>query len=136
MRLCNETITVICSSLDEETGYDVYTPVVISGCSWFAQVVTSVDAQSKLGGLKAATKVSIRIPEEAEVEDDREYVRPENYTDPATQWTLKVGDIVVRGAVRSTSLSDIRAHTEHCTILGSVDNRRAPHAPHWRVTGS
>ena len=54
-------------------------------------------------------------------------------------WTLKGGDIVVRDLVTGDDWTPARlkaAYAECVTVLGVTDNRRAPNAPHWRVTGT
>lgn len=135
MRLCNETITVFNAKLDPETGMDAYYPTVISGVSWYCETASTVDTS----GLKAADKFTIRIPEDAGFSGKR-YVPPAAYAtgDPASVFTLKTGDIIVKGAVDQAGLrpADLqRICGELVTILGVTDNRRAPNARHWRVVG-
>lgn len=137
MRLCNETITVFNTRLDAETGFNVYIPTVITGASWRCEVASVVDAQ---GGLKAANKFIIRIPEDASF-SGKTYVSPAAYAqkDPKKFFTLKNGDIVVRGAVEDSCLkpADLqRLFGEVVTILGVADNRRALNAKHWKVVGA
>lgn len=135
MKLCSETITVFNTRLDESTGKDLYYPTVISGASWYCEIVSTVNE-----GLKAANKFTIRIPENADFggkvyADTLTYANAEDVTG---LFTLKNGDIVVRGAVTDTGLRPAVLHKNYevFTILGVTDNRRAPHAPHWKVVGA
>lgn len=135
MKLCDEVITVFNAQLDAETGMDAYYPTVISGVSWYCETASTVDAS----GLKAADKFTIRIPEDADFSGKR-YVPPAAYAtgDPAAVFTLKTGDILVKGAVDQAGLrpADLqRMCGEIVTVLGVTDNRRAPRARHWRVVG-
>ena len=73
----------------------------------------------------AASKVVVRIPEEA---------APEGFG-------LKAGDIIVKGdasATESPTPAKLKAAygADCATVLAVTDNRRAPKAPHWRVTGA
>ena len=136
MKLCSETITVFNARLDENSGYDVYIPTVINGVSWHCEIASSVDSS----GLKAANKFTIRIPEDADF-SGKMYASPTAYAegDPDNLFTLKSGDIIVRGAVVDTGLkpADLqRLFGEVVTILGVTDNRRTPNARHWKVVGA
>lgn len=135
MRLCDEVITVFNAQLDVETGMDAYYPTVISGVSWYCETASTVDAS----GLKAADKFTIRIPEDADFSGKR-YVPPAAYAtgDPAAVFTLKNGDVIVKGAVDREGLTPsalLKLCGEIVTILSVTDNRRAPRARHWRVVG-
>ncbi len=96
MRLCNEAITVFNVKFNSETDKDEYYATVITGVSWFCEIVSAVDQ-----GLKAANKFVIRIPQDADF-DGKTYVDPLEYakkTDVTGFFTLKNGDIVVHGVV-------------------------------------
>lgn len=58
MQLCNDTITLYNRRFDPEEDCDVYGRTVIRGVHWFNSDATTVDST----GLKAANKVTIRIP--------------------------------------------------------------------------
>ena len=123
MKLCNDTITVFNARVDPDAGGNVWTPTVITGASWYMTDASTVDASK--GGLVAASKVIARIPEDA---------APEGFG-------LKAGDIIVKGdasATESPAPAKLKkAWGADCmTVLGVTDNRRAPKAPHWRVTGT
>ena len=62
MKMCNDTITVFNRRLDPDTGYEIYTPTVIRGVSWYSHVDSAVTSD----GLKAANKITIRIPIDAD----------------------------------------------------------------------
>ena len=135
MRLCNETITVFNPRLDKDKDCDVYCGTVIQGVSWYCEIASNVDSS----GLKAANKYTIRIPQNADF-GGKAYVDPIIFSssDPDTTFTLKSGDIIVKGAV---SVDDPRPATlkkvcaEVVTVLGVTDDRRTPKAPHWKVVG-
>jgi hypothetical protein len=134
MKLCNETITVFNSRLDTETDKDIYTGTVITGASWFCEIVSTVD-----NGLKAANRFIIRIPVDADF-SDKTYVTPQEYAaadDISGLFTLKNGDIIVKGAVSGENPRPKTLHDQYeaFTVLGVTDNRRAK-SPHWKVVGS
>lgn len=137
MRLCNETITVFNARFDAEKDYDTYVPTVITGVSWFCEIASSVEKS----GLIAANKFTIRIPADANF-SGKHFVDPLTYptSDTKTTFTLKNGDIVVKGdassAVNPCPASLQKAYAEMFTILGATDNRRTRNAPHWKVVGA
>lgn len=123
MKLCNDTITVFNARVDPDVGGNVWAPTVIAGCSWYATDASTVDASK--GGLVAANKVIVRIPEE---------VAPAGLA-------IRNGDIIVKGdASASENPTPAKLKTawgaDCATVLGVTDNRRAPNAPHWRVTAT
>ena len=138
MKLCNDTVTVFTASVDQETKTTVYAPTVIAGVSWFAANADTVDPK---GGLVAANRATIRIPEDADT-GGKAYADPVRYAsagDVSGLWTLKGGDIVVRAAVEGSDWTPARlkaAYAECVTVLAVTDNRRGPRAAHWRVTGT
>ena len=133
MKLCSETITVFNAGLDEKTGYDVYTPTVITGVSVFCEIASTVDSS----GLKAANMFKIRIPIDADF-SGKTYVTPAEYAlNPKRRFTLRQGDVIVRGkektAMDPAALQ--KKYGEIITVLGVTDNRRAPEGKHWKVVG-
>ena len=123
MKLCNDTITVFNARVDPATGGNVWTATVIGGASWYMTDASTVDTGK--GGLVAANKVIVRIPEE---------VAPAGFG-------LKAGDIIVKGDASATAgptpAKLKKAWGADCmTVLSVTDNRRAPNAAHWRVTGA
>ena len=139
MKLCNDTITVFNARVDPNVGGNVWIPTVIVGASWYLTDASTVDASK--GGLVAANKATIRIPVEPDT-GGKAYADPVSYAsaeDVSGLWTLKGGDIVVRAAVTGDDWTPARlkaAYAECVTVLAVTDNRRAPRAPHWRVTGT
>lgn len=136
MILCNDVLTVFNAKLNPETDSDDYIATVISGISWFCEIVSNVDSS----GLKSANKFTIRIPETADF-GGKMYVTPRDYageTDVGGVFTLQNGDIVVHGAVAESGLRPAALHKQYeaFTILGVTDNRRALNAPHWKVVGA
>ena len=137
MKLCNETITVFNARYDSSNDRDEYNATVIVGVSWYNEIASTVDSS----GLKAADRYVIRIPEDADF-SGKTYVDPVVYAqsgNPAQVFTLKNGDIIVRGAisvgtdVRPADLQ--KQYTEYVTVLGVTDNRHRQNAPHWKVVG-
>ena len=136
MKLCDEIITVFNARYDEETGYDIYVPTVIIGASWYCEIESAVDST----GLKAANKFTIRIPADAYF-SDKEYVTPAAYAaaDPDTAFTLRSGDIIIRGRETDDTMTPTTLKAKYgeiVTVLGVTDNRRAPNAKHWKVVGA
>ena len=139
MKLCNDTITVFNARVDPETGGNVWVPTVIAGAGWYLTDASTVDASK--GGLVAANKATIRIPVDADTAG-KAYADPVSYAsaeDVSGLWTLKGGDIVVKGEVSGDSWTPAKlkaAYADCVTVLGVTDNRRAPRAPHWKVTAT
>lgn len=136
MQLCNDTITLYNRKFDPNVDCDVYNRTIIHGVHWFNSDATTVDNT----GLKAANKVTIRIPIDADFEG-KEYMQPKVYastTNPSVAFTLAAGDIVVLGIgaddMRPAQIHD--AYSDAMTILQVTDNRHAPHARHWKVVGA
>lgn len=135
MRLCTDTITVLNGKVDETTGFDAFHATVITGVSWYGSTVSTVDSE----GLKAADKVTVRIPADADC-SGKSYATPAAYAsgDPDKLFTLKNGDVIAKGAFTGADLTPakLRAQCEDViTILGVTDNRRAPRARHLKVVG-
>lgn len=140
MKLTDETITVFNASIDSSTGGNSWGPTVIIGASWYMTDATTVDTSK--GGLIAASKATIRIPEEADT-GGKDYSDPLTYAaaeDVTEMWTLQPGDIIVKGEADTTQTwtpAKLKAAYSECvTVLTVTDNRRAPNAPHWRVTAA
>ncbi len=139
MKLCNDTITVFNARVDPDVGGNVWIPTVIAGASWYLTDAATVDASK--GGLVAANKATIRIPVEADT-GGKAYADPVSYAnaeDVSGLWTLKGGDIVVRDIVNGDDWTPAKlkaTYAECVTVLAVTDNRRAPNAKHWRITGT
>lgn len=136
MQLCNDTITLYNRRFDPEQDCDVYERTIIRGVHWFNSDATTVDST----GLKAANKVTIRIPVDADF-GGKAYLPPKQYAaadDPAAAFTLAAGDLVVLGVgtegLRPAAIHD--THSEAATILQVTDSRRAPQARHWKIVGA
>lgn len=137
MRLCEDTITVFNKRTDPEQGWDIFIPTVIHGVSWYGDVAVNVSDK----GLNAANKYTIRVPVDADF-SGKTYVDPVTYRDEpiiADIFTLSNGDIIVKAEITDSDITPAEIKENYpdvCTILGVTDNRRAPKAPHWRVTGA
>ena len=140
MKLCNDTITVFNARVDPGTGERVWNGTVITGASWYMTDVSTVDTGK--GGLVAANKATIRIPEDAGT-GGKTWADPVTYRNAASVsglWTLQAGDIIVKGDASlmtdPTPAKLKKAYADCVTVLGVTDNRRAPNAPHWRVVAT
>lgn len=156
MKLCTETITVFNSKYDNEDGYDVYVGTVIKGASWHCEIASTIDMQ----GLKAANKFVVRIPMNADFSGKSfsdpltfgkiPFISPghemhpmivlypnSGFGDISTVFTLKNGDIIVKGEVVESVIrpSDLHKKYEAFTVLGVSENNRG-RAQHWKVVGS
>lgn len=134
MKLCNDTITVYNARLDQETDSTVYVPTTICGVSWYGTSKATVDSS----GLKAASQCIVRIPLEADT-GEKSYTEPWVYKSAGNVsglFTLNEGDFIVKGAFTDTLLLPPASGSGFITILAVTDNRRAPNAPHWKVTGA
>ena len=136
MNLCNDIITVFNAKYNPATDIDEYIPTIITGVSWFCEIVSNVDSS----GLKAANKFTIRIPETANF-GGKTYAAALDYAaaeDASGLFTLRNGDIIVHGSVTDADPRPAALHKKYeaFTILGVTDNRRARNAPHWKVVGA
>ena len=123
MKLCDDTLTLFHAAVDPETGGNAWIPTTVSGASWYMTDTSTVDTGK--GGLVAANKVTVRIPAEA---------APDGLA-------LSNGDIVVKGdasGVENPTPAKLKKlyGADCATVLGITDNRRAPNAPHWRLTAT
>lgn len=138
MKLCEDTLTLFNARLDQTEDCTVYEKTVISGISWYGSVKTTVGDT----GLKSANQFTIRIPLDADF-GGKAYCDPKSYTeagDVSGLFTLKQGDVIVKGVVPDSITTPTAAHRAYpdtaFTIQGVTDNRRAPNAKHWRVVGA
>lgn len=135
MKQCDTTVVVYNAQFNASLDRDVYTGTVIAGVSWFSDIAATVDGS----GLKAAKKVTVRIPVDAEC--TKSYTTPIAYKTAAASksYTLQAGDIVVQGdtALVDPKPSDIqKANTEVFTVLAVTDNTKRPNAKHWKLVGA
>ena len=84
MQLCNDTITLYNRRFDPDEDCDVYERTVIRGVHWFNSEATTVDST----GLKAANKVTIRIPTDADF-GGKAYLPPMTLP-PLLHWPLAI----------------------------------------------
>lgn len=137
MYLCDEVISVFNARVNGDSGEVEYLPTVIRGASWHGE---KGEALSDEGGMRQSGKITARIPADADAGGKR-WAEPEAWRgagEPGSLWTLACGDIIVRGKATGGgwTLRRIReSFSERATVLAVADNRRAPNAPHWRVSG-
>lgn len=135
MKMCDAVITVFNAKFDSERDCDVYHGTVLEGVSWYEQTVSNVTTD----GLKAANRVTVRIPESVLID---KYVSPLYYAkadDVTNLCTLQTGDVIVKGALYASGMTPAQLHAEYknvMTVLGVTDNTNAPHGKHWKVTGA
>ena len=135
MNLATETITVYNPRYDSTVDDNVWYGTVIQGVSWYGSTRDAITEK----GLKASDAYTIRIPMTADAGGST-YVLPPVFAataDPTNCYTLSEGSVIVRGVAPTTGMTPatLRQSYEMITILGVTDNRRAPHAPHFRITG-
>lgn len=114
---CTERITHIQMQHDKETGKDFYVCTPINGVSWYGKLIATPENK----GLTGAVKVTVRIPE-----------------DSMPDITIKRGDFIVRGIVKSIEKqADLKGLT-YFTVLSVGDNRRSrrKNLRHWVVSGA
>ncbi len=129
MLRADETITLYNAYLDQDKGYDVLKRTVLTGVSWFGHTKTTVSGE---GGLLAANELIVRIPSEL-----TGYVSPKDYTGADGTWTLKPGDIIIKGTATEENphIGDLKAkYSDLLTIIGVTDNRKG-RGPHFKVVG-
>lgn len=138
MKKCDNTITLYNAKYDANLDLDVYVRTVITGVSWFRKMTANVVNS----GLRTADTVVCRVPVDADF-GSKSYVSPKAYeglTPAETEafWTLKQGDIIVRGVATEESPIPASLHAKYdevLTILSVTDDRDGK-APHWKVTGA
>lgn len=136
MQLSNETITVFNQKHDEAMDGDLWYGTVIKHVSWYSNMQDTVTDK----GLRAANRYTIRIPEEADT-GGKTYVLPPVFATAEildSLYTFAAGDVIVKGVapVTGQTPATLKKTYEMCTVLGVTDNRRAPNAPHLRITGA
>lgn len=116
----DETITVYNAVYDPETGFDNYSKTVISGCSWHTQHITGQNG----AGFQRENVHKIRVPVDAV--SSKEYVPRVEFKNPATQYTFKAGDRIVKGVgIDINRLDELEGeYNDICTIAVVHDNRR------------
>lgn len=130
MRNAENTVTIYNAFYDSTSGYDVYMRTVITGVSWFSRTLTNVVGD---GGLISANEFTVRIPEEL----CSGYVDPKSYTGVVSTWTLRPGDIIVKGtATENNPLPKdlFKAYSDIFTVVGVTDSRGGRGA-HIKVVG-
>lgn len=124
---CNVTVVNLVHDVKTETD----TPVchVLPGCSWReTQTTQSGDPQRV---------VHVRLPPAAGYLPYARWARlPPG--EKASYWTLKRGDKLIMGAVRSLTEAEYAAleKTHICCTVAAVSDNREPLLPHFHVEGS
>ena len=114
---------------------DTWVRTVIYNTMWKKQAVSSVSS----GKVSIGRKITVIIPADL-YKADKKHVKPEVYTDPATEFTLREGvrDYIAHGeAPEITDDFDIDTLLQRYEV-GAVqvvaDNTARPRLRHWRVT--
>ena len=136
MHLADKTLTVFNAQHDITTDSEVYTGTVISGVSWFETLKSNVGSS----GLESAKVLTVRIPVTANFSGKSfaDFIAYKT-SDPSKFFTLRAGDIIVKGAVQTSGLrpADLKnAYSDMFTIVSVTDDTEAPNAPHWKVVGA
>ena len=120
----DQTITVYNSQYNEAAGFNDYSRTVIVGVSWYSRIKAAANSN----GIVYDRLFQVRIPNSAEAE--KLYTAPDQFTDPSTQYTLKVGSRIVKGIGPPAPVDGekwaelITKHDEAFQIIGYRDNRR------------
>ena len=136
MKLATDTITVFNQKHDAAMDADLWYGTVIRNVSWYDSMQDTVTDK----GLRAANRYTIRIPEDADL-GGKMYVLPTMFAAAEITdnlFTFAAGDVIVKGEAPVTGQTPVtlKKAYEMCTVLGVTDNRRAPNAPHLRITGA
>lgn len=117
----NEWVTVLNRRYDPDAGADVYHAAVLRGASWQAEVAGRAENR----GLAAKQQVRVCIAEDARCA--KRYVPAGDWDNPQAQYTLRVGDVLVRGVLYEVPAGlapeVFAAGYERCTVTGWRDNR-------------
>ena len=114
---------------------DTWVRTVIYNTMWKKQAVSSVSS----GKVSIGRQITVTIPADL-YKADKKHVKPEVYTDPATEFTLREG---VRDYIAHGETPEITDDFDIDTLLqryevGAVqvvaDNTARPRLRHWRVT--
>ncbi len=89
----DEWVTVLNRRYDSDAGVDVYHAAVIRGASW----QTAVAGGPEEKGVAAKNQVRVRIAGDARC--GKRYVAAKDWNDPMAQYTLQMGDVLVRGVL-------------------------------------
>jgi len=113
-----------------------YTRTKISNVMWKDNVHTNSASDGKSFIDKT---VSLTIPLD-EMETDKTFVKPENFTGNAEEWTLKVGDIIVFGEcdkeiTTGYTTDNLRRDYKTAEIKAVSDSTGQDVLPKWSIEG-
>ena len=113
-----------------------YQKTVIKNVMWKDNVHTNSNSDGKSFIDKT---VNITIPSD-EMETDKTYVKPENFTGNAEEWTLKTGDIIVFGEcdkeiTASYTTDNLRKDFKTTEIKAISDSTDQDILPCWKIEG-
>lgn len=123
------SITVVNLVHDVKTETDTPVCHVLTGCSWReTQTTQSGDPQRA---------VHIRLPPAAGFLPYAQWTKLPT-AEKAAHWTLKRGDKLVVGAIRSLTEAEYAAleKSHICCTVAAVSDNREPLLPHFHVEGS
>lgn len=124
---CSVTVVNLVHDVKTETD----TPVchVLPGCSWREKQGTSGGDPQRV--------VHVRLPPAAGFLPYAQWTKLPT-AEKAAHWTLKRGDKLVVGAIRSLTEAEYTAleKTHICCTVAAVSDNREPLLPHFHVEGS
>lgn len=127
-----DVCTIYNKSYDDDKGYEVYNRTVLSGVYWEERQGVNI-AKS---GMKEADKLLVLIPISVDVEGKlamtaKAYART---SDKTNFWTLKPGDIIVKGEV-TDEIDNIKTfgNLHDYYTLTTVDFMDFGRMGHWEV---
>lgn len=123
------SVTVINLVHDVKTETDTPVCHVLPGCSWREKQGTS--------GGDPQRAVHIRLPPASGFLPYAQWTKLPA-AEKATHWTLKRGDKLVVGAIRSLTEAEYAAleKSHICCTVAAVSDNREPLLPHFHVEGS
>lgn len=124
MGVFSDTVTVYNAHTDPKTRAQTLYRTVLTGVSWHRTCETAVAAD----GLKSANVIHINVPERADAQG-KQYLPWRVWgalseDGKAGAWTLREGDLIVRGACEldSPRAADLRTQTDAYTLYAYNDS--------------
>lgn len=114
---------------------DAWSRTVISGAMWRKQAISSVSS----GKVTIGRQITVTIPKDV-YKADKTYVKPEVYTDPETEFTLREGarDYIAHGETPEITddfdIDTLLARYEVGASQIVADNTERDRLRHWRIT--
>ena len=119
------TITIYNSRYNAGTGFDEYFRTVVHNCSWYSRIKAAANSN----GMVYDRLFEVRVLDGYST-SNKQYAAPVEYTDPANQYTLTPGTIILKGdgppaPVNGNDLANLVANNDEAfKVMDYHDNRR------------